>query len=141
MDETSPENTVWLSPLVPDAKFKIAFLDDHVRVKLGDGFRIEPEQGAVFWNRVRRMCEEHGTSRVLVEGYLPAGERDTSDVVDAGKRTKTIPRLWMAFCFKDFEPTGQSEMYSAIAASHGVRVKFFDNTDRALTWLKNNSSK
>lgn len=139
MNEASQDNTVWLSPLVPDAQFKIDFLDDHVRVRLGKGFRIEPEQGAVFWNRVRRMCEEHRSCRVLVEGYLPTGDRDTSDVVDAGKRTKTIPRLWMAFCFKEFEPTGQTEMYSAIAASHGVRVKFFKDTDRALTWLRNNS--
>ncbi len=140
MNEANRENTIWLSPLVPEPQFNVEFCEDHVHVKLGKGYKLDPEQGGMFWNKVRRMCEEHGSSRVLVEGYVPAGERKTSEVVDAGKRTATIPKLWMAFCFENFEPTGQTEIYAAIAASHGVRVKFFPDTERALNWLRRNAS-
>jgi hypothetical protein len=139
MTESNKESTIWLSPLVPNPQFKVEFRDDHVHVKLGKGYRLEPEQGGAFWNKVRRMCQEHKSSRLLVEGYVPAGERKTAEVVDAGKRTATVPKLWMAFCFENFEPTGQSEIYAAIAASHGVRVKFFSDTERALKWLRRNA--
>jgi hypothetical protein len=136
-DDTN--NTIWLTPLVGDQGFNLQFRVDHIHVKLGKGYRIDPEQGGAFWNMVRKACEKHDSRRVLVEGSIPAGETGTADVIEAGKRTAGIPKLWLAFCFEDFEPTGQSEIYAAIAASHGVRVKFFPDTERALKWLRQNS--
>src|SRR5688572_26278868 len=102
MEGTKQENTIWLSPLVPDRQFQVEFRDDHVHVTLGKGFRVDPEQGGMFWNLVRNACEKHDCHRVLVEGSVPAGDRGTAEVVDAGKRTATMPNLWMAFCFKNF---------------------------------------
>ena len=139
VEHKETQNTVWLSPLVPDGEFHLQFRDDHVHVTLGKGFRSNVEKGARLWQALREVCEKHGTRRVLVEGYIPAGERNTSEIVQAGKRTATVPRLWMALCFKDFKPDDQSELYEAIAASNGVRVKHFDDAGKASAWLRNNT--
>ncbi|MEQ1644856.1 MAG: hypothetical protein ABL959_15510 [Pyrinomonadaceae bacterium] len=131
--------TVWLSPLVTDQGFSVQFRDDHVHIELGKDFKVDQERRAALWNVIREACEKHGSRRVLVEGFLPSGERETSDVIDAGKKTATVPRLWLAFAIPDFKPTAQTELYEAIAASQGVRVKFFTNSERALSWLRNNT--
>jgi hypothetical protein len=138
--EADKEKTLWLSPLVLDQGFGIQFRDDHVHIELSKDFKVNPGHREALWNVIREACERHDTRRVLVEGILPAGERDTADVVDAGKKTATVPRLWLAFAIPDFQPTAQTELYEVIAASQGVRVKFFTNRDRALNWLRHNAA-
>ncbi len=139
MKGNTQENTVWLSPLVNDSGFSVQFRDDHVHVQMAKDLVVKPGQPNEFWKVIKRACERHRSHRVLVEGYLPAGERNTAEVVAAGQRTAVVPNLWLAFCFADFEPTEQSELYEAIAASQGVRVKFFPDPKRALNWLRQNS--
>jgi hypothetical protein len=73
------------------------------------------------------------------EGFIPVGEHETAEVIDAGRRTATVPRLWLAFHFEDFVPDERSELYEKIAASQGVRVKHFAEKESALKWLRSNS--
>ena len=122
-------------------KFEIEFFGDHLHVTFNEQHAIEPERRRVFWSQLRSACDEHDTRRVLVEGELPVEEYETSDVIDAGKSTSAVPDLWMAFHFPDFQPTDQTELYEVIARSNGVRVKFFDDRERALAWLRANSPK
>ncbi|MBK6722568.1 MAG: hypothetical protein IPG58_04615 [Acidobacteria bacterium] len=84
--ENDAIKTVWLSPLVLDQGFSVQFREDHVHIELGKDFRVDQERRAALWNVIREACEKHGSRRVLVEGFLPSGERETSDVIDAGKR-------------------------------------------------------
>jgi len=139
MNEKNPDSTVWLSPLVSDSAFHVVFRGDHVHVTLGKGFEVKPGQQFEFWEEIRKACDQHGSRRVLVEGYLPSGERQTSEVIEAGQRTSTVPNLWLAFHMQNFKPTDQSELYEVIAASRGVRVKFFADSEHALKWLRNNA--
>ncbi len=139
VEDKEPMKTIWLSPLVLDQGFSVQFRDDHMHIELGKDFKVDQERRGALWNVIREACEKHGSRRVLVEGFLPLGERETSDVIDAGKKTATVPSLWLAFAIPDFEPTDQTELYIAIAASRGVRVKFFSNAERALLWLRNNT--
>ena len=74
----------------------------------------------------------------MIEGFVPGDHRPPEDIIDAGEHTATIPNVWLAFHFENFEPTEQSELFEVIAASKGVRVKFFDNADGALNWLRTN---
>ena len=134
-----PDKTLWLSPLVMEDGFGVQFRDDHVHIELTKDFKVDPNKRDAFWAVIGDACKRHDTCRVLVEGYLPEGERETSDVIDAGQKTAVVPRLWLAFAFKGFKPTEQSELYEVIAASRGVRVKFFSTPERALNWLRNNA--
>jgi len=137
--EKDPGKSIWLSPLVLDGGVSVAFRDDHVHVQLGKDLKVSSEQRNSLWSSIARICEEHGTRRVLVEGTVPAGVFQTSEVVDAGLKTATVPKLWLAFCLNDFRPDEQSELFETVAASRGVRAKFFSDTERALRWLRNNS--
>ncbi|GEM_PF-409521 len=139
MNEKNHDPTLWLSPLVLERDFSVQFRGDHIHVELGPGYTVEPDQQEKFWNKVKSLCEEHNSQRVLVEAFVPSGERDTGDVVEAGLRTAAVPHMWLAFHLLNFEPTERSELFERIAASRGVRVKFFSDTERALTWLRNNS--
>ncbi len=139
MSEKYIDPTTWLSPLVLENGFNVQFRDDHVHVTLDKDFKITPEQQNQYWDQLRRLCDEHNTRRVLVEGFVPSGERDTTEVIEAGQRTATVPNLWLAYHLKDFVPTAQSELYEVIAASRGVRVKFFADAEHALMWLRNNT--
>ena len=122
-----------------EPEYSVEFRDDHVHVQLGKGFRVDPELREEVWENVRKVCEERGSTRVLVEGYVPGGERNSDEVIAAGERTATVPRLWLAFHLVNFERSEQSELFEAIAASRGIRVKFFPDNDSALTWLRVNS--
>jgi len=139
MVEQNLESTLWLSPLVLDRGFGVQFRDDHVHVELSKNFKPEKGHRQELWNVIGDACERHDSRRVLVEGVLPEGERETSDVIDAGQKTATVPHLWLAFAIPDFQPTAQTELYETIAASRGVRVKFFTNRERALNWLRQNT--
>lgn len=131
--------TLWPSPLGPDEDFLVHFRDDHIHIHLGKEFRADPEHRQEVWDLVRDKCEKHGTHRVLVEGFMSSGERDPADVIDAGQRAAIMPGLWIAFALWHYQPSYEAELYVAIAASRGVRVKFFSDTEHALLWLRANS--
>ena len=139
MIEKNRDPTVWLSPLILDQGFGVQFRDDHVHVELGKDFKPQPGDREELWNVIGDVCTKHNSHRVLVEGILPDGERETSDVIEAGQKTATVPKLWLAFAIRDFQPNAQTELYQVIAASRGVRVKFFTNREQALKWLRQNS--
>lgn len=133
------DSTIWLNPLVLDSGFGVEFREDHVHVQLGANLKVNSEQRNILWAKISRLCEEHGTRRVLVEGKVPEGVFQTTEVIDAGLKTAVVPRLWLAFCFDDFQPNELSELYETVAGSKGVRVKHFASTEPALRWLRNNT--
>lgn len=90
--EKETDKTLWLTPLVLEEDFNVQFRSDHIHVELGPGYTTEPDRQEEFWNKVKSLCEEHDSRRVLVEGFVPGGERDTGDVVDAGLRTAAVPK-------------------------------------------------
>lgn len=141
MDESKTDSTMLLLPIDLDETFKVEFRGDHIHVQLGRNYTLDDETQNEFWLQVRAACDEHGSRRVLVEGYVPGGDRGTAEVVDAGQRTAIIPNLWLAFRLKDFVPSDRSELFQAIAAASGVRVKFFSDHERALMWLRSNAPK
>ena len=132
-------NSVWLLPLVLDGGLVVDFRDDHVHVQLGRNLKVTSEQRETAWGRIAEICDENGTRRVLVEGRAPEGVLDTTEIIDAGLKAATVPRLWMAFCFEAFIPDELSELYETVAASKGVRVKHFSNPEAALHWLRTNA--
>ena len=141
MEDKHKAKSISLSPLVVDGGgAAVEFRDDHVHVQLSSDLEVSSEQRNLLWDRIARVCEEHGSRRVLVEGRAPKGVFQTSEVIDAGLKAATVPKLWMAFCFKDFMPDELSELYETVAASRGVRVKHFTNIKSALQWLRNNAA-
>jgi len=122
-----------------DDTYEIEFRDDHLHVEMRNNYKPTPEVQEEIWGRVRAACEENKTRRVLVEGILPEGDRPPVDVVRAGKKAATIPNLWLAFNFDDFVATENTELYEVVATSHGVRAKFFTDSETALKWLRANA--
>lgn len=122
-----------------DQSFDIEFRGDHLHVELVPGYEPNSETRDQFWKELARLCAEHKTRRVFVEGFVPEGERPTTEVIDAGQHTAAVPNLWLAFCLDGFVRSDQSELFEVIAASRGVRVKFFSDTEHALRWLRNNA--
>ena len=120
-------------------EFEIDFRGDHIHVELGENYSSDLQSREHFWNEIRALCEKHNTKRVLVEGFTPAGERKTGDIIDAGLQTSAVPKLWLAFHLDDHQRTEGTELFEAVAASRGVRVKFFADTEHALMWLRNNT--
>ena len=140
MTERPPNDpAVWLSPLVLNDELSVQFRGDHIHVEMGPDFTTGPDKQDAFWEQIKKACEEHGSKRVLVEGYIPGGERQPSDVIAAAQRTDAVPHLWMAFHLRDFEPDERSELFKVVAASKGVRIKFFKEQSDALTWLRRNT--
>ncbi|MBV9241047.1 MAG: hypothetical protein JO314_03475 [Acidobacteria bacterium] len=122
-----------------DHGYSIEFRDDHVHIQLSPGYEFQPDDSTSIWAEIKRLCDEHETCRVLVEGHLPEGERSTPEIIAAGQRTATVPHLWLAFHADNHVPSERSELFEAIAGSKGVRVKHFADRERALMWLRHNS--
>lgn len=120
-------------------EFAVTFRGDHVHVELNAEAKIDPDLPTDYWGMLRKLCDEYDCRRVLVEGVAPKGDFSPAEIVEAGKRTATVPNLWLAFHLKNHKPTEQSELYETVAASKGVRVKFFDSADAALNWLRTNA--
>lgn len=138
MTEHDGKNSVWLSPLALEGGVAVEFRDDHIHIQLGKGLKVSGEQRNALWEMIGRLCAEHNTRRVMVEGPSPEGVFQTSEVIDAGLKTATVPKLWMAMCFDNFQPNELTELFETVAGSRGVRVKHFSNTERALLWLRTN---
>jgi hypothetical protein len=122
-----------------DEGINIEFRGDHVHVAMMRDVEVGDQERKELWSKLREACENHNTRRVLVEGFIPSGEHETSEVIEAGKRTAIVPHLWLAFHFENFVPDERSELYEAIAASQGVRVKHFADRESALKWLRSNA--
>ncbi len=122
-----------------ESGFSVEFRGEYVHVELLPEFEVTPDTQDEFWKEVRIACDTHGSRRVLVEGYVPSGDRDAAEVVDAGQRTAAVPNLWLAFRLEGFVPDEKSELFEVVAATKGVRVKFFSETEHALDWLRINS--
>jgi hypothetical protein len=118
---------------------KIEFRGDHIHIEIGSDLRVDSVDADEYWSKLRAICDEHGTRRVLVEGIAPKGEFGCRDIVEAGLRTAKVPNLWLAYSLEGYEPTEQSELYEVIAGSHGIRVKFFTDSGSALKWLRSNA--
>jgi hypothetical protein len=120
-------------------EFSVTFRGDHVHVVLSGESSVDSEISRDYWGTIRKICEEYDCKRILVEGVAPAGERKPTEVIEAGQRTAIVPNLWLAYHLENYEPSELSELYETIAASKGVRVKFFDKADEALNWLRQNA--
>ena len=105
------------------------------------GFGSIPNCGRKYGKMSARFVRSAGLLEYFVEGYVPGGERNSDEVIAAGERTATVPRLWLAFHLVNFERSEQSELFEAIAASRGIRVKFFPDNDSALAWLRANAAR
>ena len=119
-------------------EFAVTFRGDHVHVQLSGESGVDRDVSRDYWDTLRKLCEEYDCRRILVEGSSPQVELGPADVVEAGERTATVPNLWLAFHLENHVPNAQSELYETVAASKGVRVKFFDDADAALNWLRAN---
>ena len=120
--------------------YSVKFCGDYVHVILaGAGDRIDPDVQEGYWEEIRTMCEEHKCRRVFVEGVAPRGDRTTGEIIGAGLRTGKVPQLWLAYWLEGFHATELSALYETMAATRGVRVKFFSEKQRALEWLRNNA--
>jgi hypothetical protein len=118
---------------------RIEFCDDHVHVYMSPDYQFDPDGSHEVWSEIKRLCEEYGTRRVLVEGNLPKGERSTPEIIEAGQRVATVPHLWLALHIDNYVPNERSELFEAIAGTKGVRVKHFADREHALQWLRHNS--
>lgn len=121
--------------------FSVEHRGDHIHVQLSPGIPVSDESRGEFWEMIRKLCEERDCRRILIEGFVPEGERAPTEVIAAGEATATVPHVWLAFHLENFVASEQSELFEAVAASRGVRVKFFDTTDAALNWLRTNTPK
>ena len=139
MPTQNDPTSFWLTPLAIEGGVAVEFRGDHIHVQLGKGFEVSTQQRTTLWEMIGRMSAEYQTRRVLVEGKAPEGVFQTSEVIDAGQKTATVPKLWMAMSFDDFQPSELTELFETVAASRGIRVKHFTNAERALLWLRNNS--
>lgn len=118
---------------------QIEFRGDHVHIQLPPGYEFDPNGSHDVWAEIKRLCDKHQTSRVLVEGHLPTGERSTPEIIEAGKRAATVPHLWLAFHVENHVQNDRSELFETIAGTKGVRVKHFADREHALQWLRNNT--
>ncbi len=122
-------------------EFAVTFRGDYVHVLLSGESEVDSEVATDYWGTLRKICEEYDCKRILVEGRAPGGDRKPEEVIEAGQRTATVPSLWLAFHLENFERTELTELYETVAASKGVRVKFFADADDALNWLRTNAPK
>ncbi len=123
-------------------EFEVTFRDDHIHVELNAASKIDdPDLPSDYWGMLRKLCDEYDCRRILIEGVAPQSELEPAEVVEAGHRAATVPNVWIAYNLTNHVPNEQSELYEAVAASKGVRVKFFDNSQDALNWLRTNAPK
>ena len=139
MGKSKVDQKVWLAPLVPDEDFQVQFRDDHINITIGPKYKTSRRQRKELWAAIRSASEGYGSRRILLEGFRPRSELSTVEVVEAGQHASASPNLWIAFCMDQLYPTDQRELFEVVAASRGVRAKFFTDREKALTWLRRNA--
>lgn len=121
-------------------KYNIEHRGDYISVKLGPDYEASPEQRDEFWGMLKEACSQFDCHSVLVEGVAPNPTRDPIGVVQSGEKASTVPKLWLAFCFDNYELTELGELFKAVARSRGAHVKFFNDREHALLWLRSGAA-
>ncbi len=138
MSKSKVDQKVWLSPLVPERDFQVQFRDDHINITVGPKYKTSPKQRKELWAAIRSASDQYGSRRILIEGVRPRGELSTVEVIEAGQHASKKASLWIAFCMDELYPAEQRELFEVVAASRGVRAKFFTDRDKSLRWLRRN---
>lgn len=145
IEENTVSKFLTLQPKAIDGRtlkhkaFRIEFRSGYVHVVLDGTAKTDGNVQNDYWREIKETCEKHNCRKVLVEGVAPRGERSSGEIIGAGLRTGTVRELWLAYCLEGFHETEESALYETIAATRGVRVKFFSEKQRALEWLRINA--
>jgi len=99
-----------------------------------------PGDVAGYLDQIRRVCAEHGLSKVLIEENLTGPQLETVDVYDvisAASRGVTPAIRFIALVDTnpqhDFAPM---EFAETVAANRGVNVRVFRDVPAAAAWIR-----
>ncbi len=84
------------------------------------------------------VCVDQGFRRILaLPEYTdaPGTETDNESLAEALNRILVLPGVKLACCFFGFLTESLCASAVAIAAQHGLTLRFFNDRDEALQWL------
>jgi hypothetical protein len=121
-------------------ELSLEFKDDHIYLTDGNNLEITPDAMESFWSYVRAQCENHACTSILIEADAPTHNMDTVAAFTSGVQVASIaPNLWMALCFRRYEPDEISELFRQAARNRGANIEFFADREAALLWLRANN--
>jgi len=121
-------------------ELSLEFKNDHIHLTQGKNFEITPDGMKSFWDYLRKQCEHHACTNILIEAEAPTRSMDTVAAFTSGVQLASVaPNLWMALCFLRYKPDEISELFRQAARNRGANVEFFTDREAALVWLRANN--
>jgi hypothetical protein len=116
---------------------KVIRADDYLHVLVtGDN---TPADVAGYLDQIRRVCAEHGLSKVLIEEYLTGPQLETMDIFDViGVASGGVAPALQRIAFVDTNPQhafALMKFAEAVATRRGVNVKVFRDVPSAREWI------
>jgi len=113
--------------------FKIEARADHIHVELASSYGSSAQDTEKLMAAIADYCARHDCRRVLIEGSGSRGGIKALDAFALGSLMGTVlPGASLAFCLHGYSP---DEFLLDVTHNRGVRLKFFDDGERAVRWL------
>jgi len=119
------------------SSFTLDFLDNYIRILHPEDYEITPESQEQLWEAIGEACEKYNCWCVLAESPTPPKRNMTQ--VDAfrsaGQAARISNKLRLALVLAGYNPDETTEFFINAAYNTGVRIEFFTDREKAITWL------
>ncbi len=117
---------------------KVVREDDYLHILVtGDN---TPTDVAAYLEEIRKVCAEHGLSRVLIEENLTGPPFEAGDIYDIVSEASVDVAPGIRYiAFVDVNPEhdfAAMKFAETVAVNRGVNVKVFHDTSSATGWIR-----
>ena len=117
--------------------FKVQAHADHIHVQLAPSYVIPSQDTKQLMAAIADHCARHGFRRVLIEGSgVPGGIKALDAYALGSLMGSMLPGASFAFCLSGYSVDANAKFLIDVTHNRGVRLKFFDDSEAALRWLR-----
>ena len=117
--------------------FKVQAQADHIHVELAPSYAIPSQDTKQLITAIADHCARHCCRRVLIQGSRVPGGIKALDAYALGSLMGSLlPGASFAFCLNGYSPDANAKFLIDVTHNRGVRLKFFDDPEAALRWLR-----
>jgi hypothetical protein len=114
--------------------FSLEFNGKYIHIIHASDYEITPESNDKLWAELSLACQKYNCRKVLAEGHNQKRDLGSMEAFQS-QASQSIPGLSLAICLQGYAPDETTKFFMNVAYNRGVRIEFFNDKKKALTWL------
>ena len=116
--------------------FSLEFNGAYIHVIHPPDYEITAKSLEKLYKELAQACLKYNCRKILTESTDPKRLIDSSDAIESGfQALNAVPGVKIAICICEYVPDRTSQLYTDIVHNRGGQIEFFNDKEKALTWL------